>query len=215
MSTATDLAQEPLRLETPADWVPAATEDRLALLEDHAHLERKAASNALDLLGRWPERIPLRGEGFEPADLWSRRLAGIARDEAQHLRLVVGCLEGAGGHLGRAHENSYAAGLHARVRRGQGRRELLDRLLVSALIEQRSCERFELLAAHGPDWCTKLYGPLIASERGHHAVFLELAASLPGPSTDLDATWEAWLDHEAELMQAQPPGCRIHAGWDA
>src|SRR5271167_960886 len=110
------------------------------MLNDHAYLEKKAATNALELLNRWPE----------PAcrEEWTLTLAAIASDEASHLSSVVKILVERGGRLERTHRNDYANRLRLHVRKGQGREELVDRLLISALIELRSCERFERLAQY-------------------------------------------------------------------
>lgn len=204
----------PLRWHTPPAWVSVAMQDPLALMCDHAHLERKAASNALDLLGRWPARVELRAPAdFGPADRWVRVLTSIAQDELRHLAQVLRLLNRRGGHLERSHVNPYAAALHADVRRGHGPRELLDRLLVSALIEARSCERFELLATHAADdELRRLFGSLCQSEQGHYRAFLELAAMLPRVGRDREARWDAWLDIEARVMAAQVPAATMHSG---
>ncbi|MBV9080205.1 MAG: tRNA-(ms[2]io[6]A)-hydroxylase, partial [Elusimicrobia bacterium] len=115
----------PLRSATPDAWAASALSDPIALLSDHAYLERKAASNALELLNRWPE--PER-----PA-AWTSALSSVARDEAMHLNQVIQILQKRGGHLERLHRSAYAADLRALVRRGQAKDELVDRLLVSAL----------------------------------------------------------------------------------
>jgi tRNA-(ms[2]io[6]A)-hydroxylase len=181
----------------------------LALLEDHAHLERKAASNALALLTRWPRRA----EGADAAaGRWTRVLASVAKDESEHLALVVKILGRRGGVLGRVHANPYAAALHALVRRGRGADELVDRLLVCALIEARSCERFERLAEVAEDdELRRLYRGLLASERGHFRIFLDLARDVPG-GHDVEARWNGLLDEEARVLAAQSPGARMHAG---
>jgi tRNA 2-(methylsulfanyl)-N6-isopentenyladenosine37 hydroxylase len=193
-----------LAWRTPARWAQEALRDSLALLSDHAYLERKAASNVLELFNRWPE--PGTAEG------WSTTLAGIAKDEAQHLQSVMRLLERRGGKLQRLHKSTYANDLRQLVRVGKGKQELLDRLLVSALIEARSCERFEILADHCPDKeLAQFYGSLCASEAGHYAVFLKLGARVL-PSDDVRVRWEQMLKKEAEIIQSQPPGPCIHSG---
>ena len=134
MSQATNASDLPLLSRTPDSWAGAVIKDLLALLNDHAYLEKKAASNALELLNRWPEPDC-------PPD-WVSTLAAIASDEAAHLSLVVRLLNRRGGRLERTHRNPYANALRALVRKGRGNEELVDRLLISALIEARSCERF-------------------------------------------------------------------------
>ena len=108
----------------------------IALLRDHAYLEKKAATNALELMTRWP------GE-WTPG--WVETMTGVARDEASHLAQAVRILARRGGRMERGHRCAYAKALRLLVRKG-GTEETLDRLLVSALIEARSCERFGVLA---------------------------------------------------------------------
>src|SRR6516165_719799 len=132
MSLSSIIDALPLASRTPDSWAVAVLEQPLALLNDHAYLEKKAASNALELLNRWPEPSC-------PAE-WAPTLAAIASDEASHLSGVVRLLVERGGRLERTHRNDYANCLRAHVRKGTGSAELLDRLLVSALIELRSCE---------------------------------------------------------------------------
>ena len=191
-------ARGELRWRTPPAWTDAALADELALLADHAHLERAAAANAMSLVRRWPE-------GADP-DRWVARLAGIARDEVDHLALVSRTLADRGGRLPREHRNPYAAGLREHVAVGTPR-ELADRLYVSALIELRSFERFAMLADSGHE-LAGLYAGLEASEAGHHRVFVHLAAQAGG---DADR-WRWWCEREAEVAASQRPGPRIHAG---
>jgi len=178
--------------------------DPLALLGEHAWLERKAASNALDLLGRWPDSAC--------ATHWVGVLSTIARDETQHLQAVVRLLAARGGQLPRVHRNPYATALHGLVRRGQGPLELLDRLLVSALIEARSCERFERLAdcATEPELAA-FYRGLMASEAGHHQAFVSLAGKVVTAAA-CAARWAELAAAEARILATQGPGPRMHGG---
>lgn len=201
----------PLRSSTSAAWARAALAEPVALLEDHGHLERKAAANALALLSRWPQEWE-GGARAADADHWCRALTRVARDEIEHLGLVLRHLEERGAGLGRIHANPYAGGLRRLVRQGSGREELVDRLLVSALIEARSCERFERLSEHAADDpLRRLYRGLLASERGHYRLFLDLAARV-APTSAVDARWEVLLAAEAGILAAQPPGPRMHSG---
>jgi tRNA-(ms[2]io[6]A)-hydroxylase len=201
----TDEADLPLRYKTPVAWAAAALARPLELLNDHAHLEKKAANNALDLLNRWPEP--------NPPENWVAAMTAIARDEVEHLGVVTRMLSRRGGRLTRQHRNPYAGELHRLVRKGQGPVELVDLLMISALIEARSCERFALLAAHCPGDAplAKLYRGLWASEHGHYRTFLQLAESIL-PADEVAARWDQMLDAEAALIQRQPPGPRMHAG---
>jgi tRNA 2-(methylsulfanyl)-N6-isopentenyladenosine37 hydroxylase len=199
--------ENPLLSQTPEAWAELALRDPLALLNDHAYLEKKAATNALELLNRWPEPS-CPGE-------WAPTLAAIANDEASHLSAVVRILIDRGGRLERTHRNDYANRLRLHVRKGRGSDELVDRLLISALIEVRSCERFDLLARYcrGRDAAlARFYHRLGSSELGHYHVFLRLA-SLAVSTTEVEARWCEMLGFEAVAMAAQPPGPRIHSGW--
>src|SRR5690606_12588232 len=153
----------PLKADTPAFWAGTALASPLVLLNDHAHLEKKAASNALELLLRWPEPNPPEG--------WVQAMTSIAIDEASHLNTVTRLLARRGGRLTKSHRNSYAGALRGLVRTGKGLHELIDRLLISALIEARSCERFWLLGQATKETdreLHRLYDGLYKSEAGHY-----------------------------------------------
>ena len=202
-TTTTDL---PLLVRTPDEWASVALSDTLALLNDHAYLEKKAASNALELLNRWPSPSCL--------EEWTSILSAIASDEASHLNGVVRLMTERGGQLERTHRNDYANRLRLQVRQGQGEKELLDRLLVSALIELRSCERFELLAKHcqtHDPGLGRFYQRLWSSELGHYRVFLELSRWVVDRA-EMEERWKEMLAIEADAITAQPPGPRIHSG---
>lgn len=193
----------PLRVFTPAGWAQMVLEKPLELLSDHAHLEKKAAANALALLQRWPE-------GKAP-EKWVKELSEVARDEAQHLALVLRIIEQRNGSLSKMHRNQYMGDLRKHMRSGQGDKELLDKLLISALIEARSCERFHLLAeASGEAELRKLYKGLWSSEKGHFQSFIGLAKEFL-PESEVDQRWDWFLDREAEVIQSQPAEIRIHA----
>src|SRR5580704_10717403 len=154
----------PLHSRTPIEWGRAVLADPIALLADHAFLEQKAANNAMELMTRWPS------EWFPG---WLEAMTSVARDEAAHLAQVIRLLIRRGGRIGRGHSNPYAASLRSLVRKGvEG--EIVDRLIVSALIEVRSCERFAVLAeACKENVCedrelAAFYGALFSSEMGHY-----------------------------------------------
>jgi tRNA-(ms[2]io[6]A)-hydroxylase len=195
----------PLHSRTPRHWGLAALADPIALLIDHAFLEKKAANNAMELLTRWP------GD-WTPG--WVETLSGVARDEAAHLAQVVRLLARRGGRLSRMHKNPYANALRLLVRKG-GTGELLDRLFVSALIEARSCERFGILAAVAEDAeIAAFYKALFASELGHYRLFLQLAAQVVSRD-QANSRWNEMLEHEAAILLQQPPGPRIHSGFSS
>jgi tRNA 2-(methylsulfanyl)-N6-isopentenyladenosine37 hydroxylase len=194
----------PLKSATPPGWAERVLQDPLALLSDQAYLEKKAANNALEFMNLWP--------GGKPPAKWLPSIATIARDETQHLGLVLKHLAERGGSLQRTHKNPYAADLGDLVRKGQGGKELADRLLVSGLIEARSCERFERLAEVCEDKeLGRFYAGLVASENGHHRMFLELAKTVL-PAKEVTARWEGLLTEETDIIAHQPTGPRIHSG---
>ncbi len=195
-------ASLPLRSRTPLEWGRAVLAEPLALLADHAFLEQKAANNAMELMTRWP------GEWFPG---WLEAMTSVARDEAAHLAQVTRLLIKRGGRLGRGHRNPYAQGLRALVRKG-AEAEVIDRLIVSALIELRSCERFAVLAeACEDEELSAFYGALFSSEMGHYKLFLKLAQKV-GPKAAVSARWEQMLDAEARVLEEQKPGPRMHSG---
>ena len=195
----------PLRCATPAAWARSALARPLELLNDHAHLEKKAAANALELLNRWPEP--------RPPENWVAAMTAIARDEVEHLAVVCRLLARRGGRLTKQHSNPYASALRGLVRQGTGPAELVDRLLVSALIEARSCERFHLLGEACDDDAElrKLYRGLWASEHGHYRAFVQLAEGI-ATADEVAARWGQMLTAEARVIESQAPGPRMHSG---
>ena len=177
----------------------------LELLNDHAHLEKKAAANALELLNRWPEP--------RPPENWVAAMTAVARDEVEHLAVVCRILARRGGRLTKSHANPYASELHKLVRKGLGPGELVDRLMISALIEARSCERFKLLAAACEEdrELKKLYQGLWASEHGHYRTFIQLAEEIQ-PADVVAKRWEEMLEAEAGIIRGQVAGPRMHSG---
>jgi len=192
----------PLHSRTTIEWARGVLSEPIRLLIDHAFLEKKAATNALELLTRWP------GD-WVPG--WVETMTSVARDEAAHLAQVMRILTRRGGRLDRIHKNPYANSLRLLVRKGDPA-EILDRLLVSALIEVRSCERFAVLAAASGDAeLAGFYGALFASEFGHYRVFLELARKMMDAPV-VEARWQQLLASEAEILARQESGPRIHSG---
>ena len=215
-----DLDDLPLRHRTPAAWVAQVMAAPLALLNDHAHLEKKAAGNALELLNRWPGQQDAGPDERDFTTRWVQTMTAVAKDEADHLGIVLRLLVKRGGRFTKGHRNPYAAALRQLVRAGRGPQETLDRLLISALIEARSCERFQALCDHGSDReLVRLYRALSASERGHYAVFVNLARELPAqlPTAaaklgDVEARWDFMLDAEAKIIALQPAYAGMHSG---
>ncbi len=161
--------------ETAAAWAPNAVLALDRLLPDHAHCEMKAASNALALSARCFD---------EPRVM--RALVEIAEEELAHFKQVLGLLDSRGIRLGVPEEDWYVAELRRRSSSSRARHDsvaivVTDRLIVGALIEARSCERFKLLrdALEPKDaGLASFYGDLLASEARHYRVFLELATRM-------------------------------------
>lgn len=198
----------PLRYKTPASWAARVLQSPLELLNDHAHLEKKAATNALELVNRWPEP--------NPPENWVAAITAISKDEVEHLATVTRLIARRGGRLSRQHSNPYASRLRDLVRKGAGPAELVDRLMVSALIEARSCERFRLLAdclrESGADpELAKLYHALWSSEHGHYRTFLQLAEQIQSEDA-VSKRWDQMLDEEARIIKSQLVGARMHSG---
>ncbi len=206
-AAANKAADLPLHSNTPLAWGLRVLADPIALLNDHAFLEKKAANNAMDLMTRWPDNDWIPG--------WVETMTGVARDEAAHLAQVTRILMRRGGRLSRVHKNQYANDLRQLVRRGEAG-ETVDRLLISSLIEARSCERFAVLAeaaaSLGDEELAAFYKALFSSEFGHFKVFLRLAQKIGGGKQKVDARWRQMLEKEAEILAAQAPGARIHSG---
>jgi tRNA-(ms[2]io[6]A)-hydroxylase len=171
-----------LKTDTDASWAEEAIRDLDRVLVDHAHCEMKAASNALSLAARHPEL---------PAVV--RALAALAREEIDHFQQVLTILEERGLKLGSPPVDAYAAALRreaAAERGGPKLGVLVDRLLVGALIEARSCERFKLLSealeAAGEQGVSAFYRGLLAAEARHYRELVDLAV-LAASEAEVDA----------------------------
>jgi tRNA-(ms[2]io[6]A)-hydroxylase len=156
------------------------------------------------LLNRWPEP--------SPPENWVAAMTAVARDEVEHLAVVCRILARRGGRLTKSHSNPYANELRNLVRLGLGREELVDRLMVSSLIEARSCERFKLLGESTDDpELKKLYRGLWASEHGHYLSFIQLAEEVTDHK-QVARRWDQMLDEEARIIARQSSGPRMHSG---
>jgi tRNA-(ms[2]io[6]A)-hydroxylase len=187
-----------LRAATSADWLPLALAHFDAVLNDHAHCEKKAAANALSLLQAYPEVPGL------PA-----QMARLAREESAHLARVLQVMEERGLILGKDLGDPYAQRLQKLMRTPAKERQL-DRFLVAGLIEARSFERLALLADGLTDaGLKKFYGELAKSEDGHTKLFARLALAI-APEEVVSERLDALLDAEAELIRTLPVRAAIH-----
>ena len=186
---------------TPEAWLEAAAERIPELLLDHANCELKAASTALGFLYRYPERSAL-----------AQRMSRLAREELRHFEQVRSIMDEMRVPFERLTASRYAGGLRDAVR-AEEPLKLLDMLLVGALIEARSCERFARLAPRLPDRLQRFYRGLLASESRHFEHYLGFALSETGVSqTELDARLEELKVIEAQLITQPDPCFRCHSG---
>jgi tRNA-(ms[2]io[6]A)-hydroxylase len=183
---------------TRTAWLARALAHLDEILVDHAHCEKKAASTAVSLLFRYPERTELLGP-----------LARLAREELEHFEQVVEHLQARGIRLARQRPSPYASELLAAVRDDEPAR-LLDTLLCMALIEARSCERLQLLAESVPDTgLAGLFRGLLASEARHHGAYVALAERVASPP-EVRERLAALARHEAAVLERAPDMPRLH-----
>jgi len=174
------------REKIPADWLPKVLANIPAVLVDHAHLERKAATTALTL------------EKYH--DLYPRveQLNAIAIEELQHFQLVLDLLKRRGIPFGQAHPSPWISGLMKSIRAGQ-RRQVIDHLICCSLIEGRSCEKFQILACELRPIdraLAEFYAGLVESEGNHYATYLLMARAIDDPETDRRLDFYLGLDSQ-------------------
>ena len=188
-------------IETPEAWLAAAGERIPELLLDHANCELKAASTALGFLYRYPERTAL-----------AQRMSRLAREELRHFEQVRSIMDDMRLPFERLTASRYAGGLRDAVRDDEPHK-LLDMLLVGALIEARSCERFARLVPRLPEKIGKFYAGLLASESRHFEHYLGFAQSETGVSgAELDERLAELKTIEARLVTEPDPQFRSHSG---
>ncbi len=190
-----------LRSETDGAWADEALGDLDRVLVDHAHCEMKAASNALSLAARHPGSATV-----------VHALTTLAREEIEHFQRVLAMLVERGLELGSPPVDEYAAALRraaAAEKGGPKLGALVDRLLVGALIEARSCERFKLLAGAleraGQAELSAFYTELLAAEARHHRDLVDLAAHAAegagGSRADVLARLGVLAEREAAVVR--------------
>jgi tRNA-(ms[2]io[6]A)-hydroxylase len=190
-----------LQLPTDPRWVDLAAISLEAILTDHAWCEQKAATSCISLITRYSSRQRLVQE-----------LSPIVTEEWGHFRLVLAELDKRGLRLGPQRKDVYVNKLMEFIQKGGNEEErLLDRLLIFALIEARSCERFKRLSEGLEDvYMRQFYRRFMESEAGHYHLFIGLAETY----IDKDSVrrrWKEWLDYEAGIMEtAEVRGDRIH-----
>ncbi len=186
------------REKVPTDWLPRVKSNLPAVLVDHAHLERKAATSALNL-----EKYRLLFDQVH-------ELNAIAIEELQHFELVLSLLRERGIPFSEPHPSPWITGLMRSIRRGV-QEQVIDHLLCCALIEGRSCEKFQILAqelAPVDPGLAEFYGSLVESEGNHYATYLLMARRLDEHETDRRLDW--YLDLDAELVRQPNPRPMLH-----
>ncbi len=188
-----------LKSATEAAWLERAIADTPALLIDHAHCERKAATQALTLLAEYPEHLELVAP-----------VVAIAHEELEHFETVCGLLAARGLTPEPQAPTGYQSGLFKKVRKAEPDR-LIDRLLVAALIEARSCERFKILSERHPDpELRAVFRDLLVSEARHHADFVRLAESQADRVT-VHERLRHLAEVEVRAIERAKPLPRIHS----
>ncbi|HEY9049539.1 MAG TPA: tRNA-(ms[2]io[6]A)-hydroxylase [Ohtaekwangia sp.] len=183
-----------LGLELPTDprWINIAETHLEDILVDHAYCEQKAASSCISLIILYPEK-----------DVLVERLSPIVAEEWNHFERVVAELRKRGWSLGRQRKDEYVEKLNRVIQKGGNReQQLMEKLLMNALIEARSCERFKILWKNLPDQSlAEFYHELMISEAGHYKNFLQLAKEYM-PEEVVMNRWHELLEQEAEIVKS-------------
>ena len=186
---------------TPVEWLDEACSRVPEMLLDHANCELKAASTALGFLYRYPERTAL-----------AQRMSRLAREELRHFEQVRSIMDDMQIPFQRLSASRYAGTLRDAVRPAEPHK-LLDMLLIGALIEARSCERFAMLVPRLPEKLGRFYGGLLASEARHFEHYIAFARSECGVAdAEVDARLAELKDIEAALVCDPDPDFRFHSG---
>jgi tRNA-(ms[2]io[6]A)-hydroxylase len=191
----------PLLVDTPRAWAELAADNLSVFLADHAVCEQHAALAALSLIARYPQDDEL-----------VVRMGALAAEEVSHLRRVTRLLHGRGLSLARRRPNPYAQALRKHIVAEREPELKVDRLLVGALIEARSCERFTCLGqALGPrdPEVAELLHDLGPAERRHWEIFHGLAAREMS-AVDLESRWRNWLEWEREVIAPRGTTPTVH-----
>ena len=190
-----------LQLPTDPRWVNLAEKSLEEILTDHAYCEQKAATACISLI-----------QGFSDKEKLVTELAPIVSEEWGHFRLVLSELQKRGLKLGRQRKDEYVNELlKLETKGGKEENRLLDKLLICALIEARSCERFKRLSEGLDDeYLRQFYRRFMESEAGHYTLFIDLAETYVDKEK-VRTRWKEWLQVEAGIMaQLEVRGDRMH-----
>jgi tRNA-(ms[2]io[6]A)-hydroxylase len=189
-----------LKLPTDPHWVNIVESNISEILTDHAWCEQKAATNALSLVINNPNYTEM-----------VTKLIEIAKEELEHFEQVHNLIKERGLTLGVERRDNYVNELYKFMIKGGSRKSsLVDRLLFSAMIEARSCERFRVLSENIKDEkLAKFYRELMISEAGHYTLFIGFARKY-GDEIDVDKRWKEWLDYEASIITKYGKSETVH-----
>ena len=189
-----------LKLETDPRWATIAEENIEEILTDHAWCEQKAATNAITIITHNPQYVDLVTDLLE-----------LAKEELEHFQMVHNIIKARGYKLGRERKDSYVNELYKFMNKGGNHlQSMVDRLLFSAMIEARSCERFKLLSERIKDnELSKFYYDLMVSEAGHYTTFITFARKY-GKDIDVDQRWKDLVEFEGELIKSYGVSDSIH-----
>jgi len=195
-----------LKLKLPTDplWVKNVVESNIEeILTDHAYCEQKAASNAITLIIQNPNISELVQE-----------MAMLVKEEMDHFKRVHDIILQRGYTLGKERKDNYVNELIKFVKKGGGEGQrienMVDRLLLAAMIEARSCERFKVLSEYVDDKeLSEFYHELMISEATHYTLFIGLARKYAA-DIDVDSRWQEWLDYEGEVIKSYGRSETIH-----
>ncbi|MGB3946644.1 MAG: tRNA-(ms[2]io[6]A)-hydroxylase [Bacteroidia bacterium] len=189
-----------LKLPTDPHWVNIVEGNISEILTDHAWCEQKAATNALSLVINNPNYTEM-----------VTKLIEIAKEELEHFEQVHNLIKERGLTLGIERRDNYVNELYKFMIKGGSRKSsLVDRLLFSAMIEARSCERFRVLSENIKDeQLAKFYRELMISEAGHYTTFIGFARKY-GDDIDVDKRWKEWLEYEASIITKYGKSETVH-----
>jgi tRNA-(ms[2]io[6]A)-hydroxylase len=189
-----------LKLLTDPRWANIAESNLEEILTDHAWCEQKAAANVMYMIVNNSEHLDL-----------VQKLAEIAIEEMQHFEQVIAIIKQRGYTLGRERKDDYVGQLMKFAKKDGSRNvSFIDRLLFSAMIEARSCERFRVLYQNIADKdLAKFYYDLMVSEATHYTTFLGFARKY-SVDVDVDKRWAEWLEFEGQLIQSYGKSEAIH-----
>lgn len=189
-----------LKLATDPRWVTIVESNIEEILTDHAWCEQKAATNAITIITLNSEYTDLVTD-----------LLKLAQEELEHFEMVHEIIKKRGYKLGRERKDHYVNQLFKFTRNGGNREQaMVDRLLFSAMIEARSCERFKILSERISDpELSKFYKELMISEAGHYTTFLGFARKYAG-SVDVEKRWKELIEFEGEIIKSYGKSETIH-----